>query len=560
MLRFQTGMHFWRKNATFLDREGRRAKSLKSVCCRESNLLKYLIVIILIVCQSSLLVGAGTLPGNSDPLKSDLMARGEALNPVVVGQIPGTRLLDGTGGGFELFGAVMNLIMDHYVEKISAEDLFKMVMDKLALVVLPQCVEDIDKCSGDIDQCFVADINAMAARCNLDVNRMLCAVLSISLQELDPNSCMMDAGMLKELEIGTSGKFGGVGMVVHAKGADYVVISPFGGSPAYRAGIKAGDTILEIDGQSLHGLPLLEVLRKVRGPAGSTMSVRVMDSKSGSIRQIKLQRRTIRVPPVRYLLLEPKIGYLRIVNFQKGTVGEVYKALGQVLGHGVEGSDGLILDLRDNPGGIFDEAIQVANLFKSSGVITSVRGRRSRLNRDIRANGDSRLPQIPLVILINKGTASASEILVGALQGLPKVLVMGERSFGKASVQAIFPLNKGMAIRLTTAHYYTADGRDIDGKGLEPDVVIHDSDEDPTIGKIDLLNSEQLRSDSDITGSVGIFALRSDTDPFTLLFVVLASQGQKRMHLYAGDDILTADQKKGTLVAAHCGESLYEVG
>ncbi|MGO9569970.1 MAG: S41 family peptidase [Desulfomonilaceae bacterium] len=465
-------------------------------------MLKYLIVIILVVCQSSLLVEAATLPRSSDHPKSDLMARGEALNSAVVGQISGTRLLVGAGGGFELFGTAMQLIIDHYVDKISAEDLFKMVLDKLALVVLPHCVEDMDKCSGDIDQCFVTDINSIAARCNLDINRLLCAVLNISLQELDPNSCMLDAGMLKELEIGTSGKFGGVGMVVNAKGADYVVISPFGGSPAYRAGIKAGDTILEIDGQSLHGLPLLEVLRKVRGPAGSTMSVRVMDSKSGSVRQIKLQRRTIRIPPVRYLLLEPKIGYLRIVNFQKGTVGEVYKALGQVLSHGAEELDGIILDLRDNPGGLFDEAIQVANLFKDSGVITSIRGRHDRLNRDIKANGSRRLPQIPLVILINKGTASASEILTGALQGLPEVLVMGERSFGKASVQAVFPLNKVMAMRLTTAHYYTADGRDIDGKGLEPDVVINDSDENLTKGKIDLLNSEQLRGDSDIRAAL----------------------------------------------------------
>jgi carboxyl-terminal processing protease len=465
-------------------------------------LLKNLIVIILIVCQSWILVDAGTLPRVSDPPKSQLIARGDTFDPPTGDPTSRTRLLAGAGSSFEPFGAAINLIVEHFVENISSEDLLKMVMDKLALVVLPQCVEDIDKCSGDVDECFATDINTMATRCKLDVNRLLCAVLNISLQELDPNSCMMDAGMLKELEIGTSGKFGGVGMVVSAKGADYVVVSPFGGSPAYKAGIKAGDTILAIDGQSLHGLPLLEVLRKVRGPAGSTMSVTVTDSKSGSVRQIKLQRRTIRVPPVRYMWLEPKVGYLRIVNFQKGTAGEVYKALSQAPGRGGGESAGLILDLRDNPGGIFDEAIQVANLFKRSGIITSVRGRRSRLNRDFRANGESKLPQIPLVILINKGTASASEILVGALQGLPKVLVMGERSFGKASVQAIFPLNKGMAIRLTTAHYYTADGRDIDGKGLAPDVAIQDSDENPNLGKIDLLNSEQLKSDYDVRAAL----------------------------------------------------------
>ncbi len=270
-------------------------------------MLKKLIVIIAITSQSFLLAEAGTLPRLSGQLQSDLIARAEALNPTAVGQAPAARLSAREGGGLGQFGEAVHLIMENYVKKISADDLLKIVMDKLSLVVLPHCMEDIEPCSGDIDRCLATDINAMTARCNLDINRLLCSVLNISLQELDPNSCVMDAAMLKELEIGTSGKFGGVGMVVSAKGADYVVISPFEGSPAYKAGIKAGDTIVDIDGQSLHGLPLLEVLRKVRGPAGSIMSVRVMDGKSGGIRQVRLKRRTIRIPPVRYLVLEPKI-------------------------------------------------------------------------------------------------------------------------------------------------------------------------------------------------------------------------------------------------------------
>ena len=180
-------------------------------------MLKYLIVIIVIVCEPFLLVQAGTLSPRSATAESGLIARHEALPDLGIDRPGGAGSLAGAGNRLELFRNCIHLIVANYVEKISANDLLKMVMDKLALVVLPQCVEDIGKCSGDIDECFVTDINTMAARCNLDVNRLLFTVLNISLQDLDPNSCMMDAGMLKELEIGTSGKFGGVGMVVSAK-------------------------------------------------------------------------------------------------------------------------------------------------------------------------------------------------------------------------------------------------------------------------------------------------------------------------------------------------------
>ncbi|MGB6066701.1 MAG: S41 family peptidase [Desulfomonilaceae bacterium] len=475
------------------------------------NVFKYLIFIIVIVCQPVLLVDAGTLSKRSAAPMPDLIARHEALPEVGTDRIRGAGSLTGAGHGLDVFRNSMHLIVENYVEKISDRDLLKMVLDKLVLVVLPPCVEDIGKCSEDVDNCFVRDINSLSARCNLDVNRLLFTVLNMVVQDLDPNSCMMDAGMLKELEIGTTGKFGGVGMVVSAKKGDYVVVSPFGGSPAYKAGIRAGDTILQIDGQPLHGLSLLQVLHRVRGPAGSSMSVKVIDSKSGSVRQVQLRRRMIKIPPVRHLLLERRIGYLRIINFQEGTASEVRKALGQFLAHGSRGLAGLILDLRDNPGGLFGESIQVANLFKPSGILTSVRGRHSNLNRDFKANGRTRVPQLPIVILINKGTASASEILAGALQGLPEVSVMGERSFGKASVQAVFPLGQGMAIRLTTAHYYTAEGRDIDGKGLEPDILIHDSDDSSTRGKIELLDGEQLKNDAGVKAALAY--LRSGERP-----------------------------------------------
>jgi carboxyl-terminal processing protease len=374
--------------------------------------------------------------------------------------------------------------------------------------MLPHCVEDV-QFSADCErhpQQFLADfLRGVLSRCNIGREQLFAMVLNALLSGLDPNSALLDADTMKELSIGTSGKFGGVGMVVTWRDGDYVVVSPFEGSPAYRAGIRAGDTVVKIDGQSLHGLALMDVLRKVRGPAGSMMSVSLRDARTGEIKQLRVRRQVITVPPVRYVRLDSGIGYLRIVNFQHNTASEVRKALARLAGSGVGELKGLILDLRDNPGGLFNEAIQVADRFLPSGVITSVRGRNRQLNEEFKASPKNSFRRIPLVILINRGTASASEILAGALQGRPEVVVMGEKSFGKASVQAVYPLRKGTALRLTTAHYYTADGRDIEGKGLDPDVHAQVTSEGMGQQKVDLMNSHELERDNGVKEAVGWF-------------------------------------------------------
>ncbi len=292
--------------------------------------------------------------------------------------------------GITPFDEAVALLREHYVEKIPDQEIFQAIFDRFTMSVLPTCTEDLEsisKCQENPETCFANAVSKAAELCKVNLERALLKTLNLYLQDLDPNSCLMDAGMLKELKIGTSGKFGGVGMVVTPKAGDYIVISPFEGSPAYKAGIKAGDTILEIDGEALHGLPLVEVLRKVRGPAGSIMSAKVKQAKSGEIRQFKIKRRMIQIPPVRFAMISPEVAYLRIVNFQEAVAADVQQALLQFSRIRSRDKE-LILDLRDNPGGVLDEAIQVAGLFVSNGLITSMRGRNPGLNREFMASGE----------------------------------------------------------------------------------------------------------------------------------------------------------------------------
>lgn len=438
-------------------------------------------------------------------------------------QVADTRPGPSHGAGSPFFDDTVQLIKENYIEELSDEEMFLRPAARLTLSLVPQCVEGIDL-PRDCDQaplnCLMTFVQGVAVRCKIPKDQILRMVLKALLADLDPNSGLLDAAMLKELSIGTSGKFGGVGMVVTAKDGDYVVISPFEGSPAFKAGIQAGDTIVEIDGQPLHGLPLFEVLRKVRGPAGSVMSVAFRGSRSGVTRRVRIRRQVIHIPPVRYINLGSGIGYLRIVNFQQDTAAEVRKVLGRVFNRGKEDLKGLILDLRDNPGGLFDEAIEVANQFLPSGAITSIRGRNQRLTREFVASPKTNFPRIPIVVLINKGTASASEILAGALQGRPDVRVVGEKSFGKASVQAVYPLRNGWALRLTTARYYTPDGRDIDGKGIEPDIMEEVTAEGMGKQRVDLLKATELEDDKGVRKAMEclLFSLSPEKATFPTLF------------------------------------------
>jgi carboxyl-terminal processing protease len=369
------------------------------------------------------------------------------------------------------------MLREYYVDELNEKKLFSDAAITASLTLDPLRAErlpDLTNLGADPALGLKRILQDLCRNSEAGCDRMVIMTLGFLVSNLDPNTSLLTADMLKELEIGTSGKFGGIGMVVNPKDGKYVVTAAIAGSPAQKAGIKAGDVVLEIDGVDVTGLPLMDVLKKVRGPAGSLIHIKFLDPIAGKPKQIKLQRRIIKIPPVKSALLNGDIAYLRILNFQETAPKEVASALTALYRQTRGNLGGLILDLRDNPGGLFGEAIQVAGMLIPYGKITSIIGRNAKLNKEFKAEGQTNFPEIPIVVLINKGTASASEILTGALQGRPNVLVMGERSFGKASVQAVFPLKNGMAVRITTAHYYTADGRNIDGKGLEPDVSLPD--------------------------------------------------------------------------------------
>ncbi len=421
--------------------------------------------------------------------------------------------------GFQLFDHAIHLIRRNYVNEIPDTLLFDFPLKEMTMILSPHCVDeipDITECYEERARCFAESIRSIAARSNNRQEVLIEMALKLILRQLDPNTGLLDEAMLKEIKISTSGKFGGVGLVVASREGNYVVVSPFEGSPAHKAGIKPGEIVLEIDGQSVQGLPLSEVLAKVRGSAGSIIAFTLKDPKSDKIRHIRLRRKEIVVPPVRYGVPAEGIGYLRLVNFQESTYADTQQALRLMIAQNGSPLKGLVLDLRDNPGGLFDQAIQVAELFVSSGVITSLRGRNQQFNREFRANSRTLVPNIPIVVLINNGTASASEILAGALKNKPGVVLMGKRSFGKASVQAVFPLGKGSALRLTTAHYYTADGEDIEGKGLEPGVKLETPDDNRIEGTVDPLAAERLDTDRSLTRAIEY--IRSSQRPNNRIF------------------------------------------
>ncbi len=294
------------------------------------------------------------------------------------------------------------------------------------------------------------------------------------LSGLDPHSGYMDADQWHEMQLETQGHFGGLGMTVTGENGPLKVIAPIDGTPATRAGIKSGDLITSVDGKTLEGLTMQHAIDKLRGPPNTELTLTIKRQGDANPIVLTLIRKMIHMPVV-MSRREGDIGYVRLSMFNDDTDRGLRGALAGFRKSGGRFA-GLVLDLRNNPGGLLDQAVAVADDFLDSGEIVSTRGQQSSDDHAWYAKPGDRTDGLPIVVLINNGTASASEIVAGALRDDHRAVVLGTSSFGKGSVQTLYPLDNGGAIRLTTARYFTPDGRSIQGAGIVPDVVVHASD------------------------------------------------------------------------------------
>jgi len=293
------------------------------------------------------------------------------------------------------------------------------------------------------------------------------------LETLDPHSAFLPPQMYKEMQEETKGRFEGLGLEITIKEGVLTVVSPIEDTPAFRAGIQAGDQILRIDGEPTKNLTLLESVKRMRGPKGSKVTLTIMREGFPKPREFTLIRDVIPVRSVRYELQEKHYGYVRITQFQEKTDAEFQKAIKALEDETKGGLKGLILDLRNNPGGLLDQAVKIADRFIESGIIVSIEGRKEEQKMKFNAQSqDDNLSRYPLVVLVNGGSASGAEIVAGAIQDHGRGIILGTQTFGKGSVQTIFALKDGSGLRLTTARYYTPSGRSIQAKGIVPDIIV----------------------------------------------------------------------------------------
>lgn len=310
------------------------------------------------------------------------------------------------------------------------------------------------------------------------------------LNGLDPHSAYLEPEAFRGLQDATSGEFGGLGIEVGQEDGFIKVISPIDDTPAARAGIEAGDLIVKIDNEPVKGMSIMDAVQRMRGDAGTRVTLTLVRD-DGRPFEVEMERAVVKVASVRTEQLEPGYAYLRVTQFQVNTGDEVRSALESL--NSDDALKGLVLDLRNNPGGVLQAAVEVADSFLDSGLIVYTQGR--LINSELRFSATSSDPSegVPLVVLINGGSASASEIVAGALQDHGRAVIMGTDTFGKGSVQTVLPLNNDRALKLTTALYYTPNGRSIQAQGIKPDIEVERA-------KVTLEDREMGLREADLVG------------------------------------------------------------
>jgi carboxyl-terminal processing protease len=309
-----------------------------------------------------------------------------------------------------------------------------------------------------------------------DDSKLVEAAINGMLTSLDPHSSYMDAKSFQDMQVQTKGEFGGLGIEVTMEDNNLKVVSPIDDSPASKAGILAGDVITALDGDPVQGMTLQQAVDKMRGAVNTPITLKILRGGKGDAMDVKVVRDIIRVKSVRSKKLGDDIGYIRITQFTEQTFDGLKKSLDQLNKDiGQDKIKGYVIDLRNNPGGLLDQAIQVSDAFLERGEIVSTRGRSPDDVQRYTARSGDLTGGKPVIVLVNGGSASASEIVAGALQDHKRATILGTRSFGKGSVQTIIPLQGNGALRLTTARYYTPSGRSIQAKGIEPEIVVQEN-------------------------------------------------------------------------------------
>ena len=305
---------------------------------------------------------------------------------------------------------------------------------------------------------------------DIDTQEAIEGAIKGMLTSLDPHSSFMKPDDFKELQVETKGSFSGIGIEITLKDDVLTVDSQIEGTPADEKGIEAGDRIIKIEDEATRDMSLMEAVKKLRGPKGSEVTISIHREGWTDLKDFTIIRNVIPIHSVKSRMLEPGYGYVRITNFQRKTDKDLKNSIDELLSQGE--LNGLVMDLRNNPGGLLDASAKVADLFLEKGVIVSTKGRLKDQNMELMAHSSSADYHFPVVILVNEGTASASEIVAGALQDYKRALVLGTQTFGKGSVQTIIPMTDGAGLRLTTARYFTPKGNSIQATGITPDVVV----------------------------------------------------------------------------------------
>ena len=346
--------------------------------------------------------------------------------------------------------------------------------------------------------------------------KLIESAISGMLQSLDPHSSYLSADSYKDMQVKTKGKFGGLGIEITMEDGVVKVVSPIDDTPAAKAGMKSGDLIIGVDGESIRGLTINESVSKLRGPVGSKVVITVVRGKKDPY-EIEIKRDIINIKSVKHNIIK-NIGYVRLTTFSDTTTSGLEKALTEIKKNIGNKFQGLILDLRNNPGGLLNQSISVADAFLNQGEIVSTQGRNDDDTSRVFAKKGDLINGQPLVVLINSGSASASEIVAGALKDHSRAIIIGTRSFGKGSVQSIIPLAGNGAMRLTTARYFTPSGVSIQAKGIEPDIIVEAGVTELKKAKNDNRREENLRGALDKNKKSKKTEIDSDSDkPLTPL-------------------------------------------